>query len=499
MKTIIKTLLALSLVIAFTGCEGDRYDLQTMATEAYHKVLSFQDDQNQYITVYDAGVPVTLTYKVLKGGSDPQAPCSMEVVPMSQEELNTVNSSYTAVPRSYYNVDGTYHFEPGDPAKDVSVTFSAEGIKKMKSYSDDIAQDGKELVLGLKIESDDATVSSGSSVIYLRMNISEVMFKHEIVGADNAMNNLIGFDDLDKCSLFDLPKIKFTLLGTDNEWNSTFTVKYRKDLVEEYNKANNTSYSALDEGVITFESENVELPAGQNDTYISLVKGAGDIPDVTALYLFPVEVVNTNFSTDLETSADDKLHNNIYYMVLSSEVSLSLNDLYSPCTATGHGGSDGQGLSALIDNNLVDNFWSSNWDNSYQSTDWHHFIQVHFTEPLTDAIRIQYWSRDYYKPNPTQIQIYVTDKTSVEERDPKDGWVLLCDVNMTDDGLPVDVFDTWSTKSFDFSEIPDLNGKSVTYMRFCMVTTRDNNDNVPKEVGFGSSSASITELKVWGK
>lgn len=498
MKTIIKTFLLIAVAAFSVSCDGDRYDLQTMTTEAYHKILSFKDNQNQDITVYDSGESVSMTFKVLKGGSDPDAPCSMNVVSLSQEQLSSVSSSYTAVPRTYYTIEGKYDFAPGDKAKDVNLVFPAESIKKMKSYAEDIAQNGRELVLGLKIESDDATVYSGKEVIYLRFNISSVKFGHEIIGANNAMNNLPDFDDLDKCSLFDLPQVKFTLLGTENEWNSTFTVKYRKDLVEEYNKAYNTSYSALDEGVISFESDEVKINPGENDAYVTLVKGAEEIPDVTALYLFPIEICNSNFSTDLATSVNDALHNNICYMVLSSEVSVNLSNLYSPCTATGHGDSDGQGLSALIDNNLVDNFWSSNWDNSYQSQDWHHFIQIRFSEPLTDAVRVQYWSRAYLKPNPCQIQIYVTDKTEVAERDTKDGWVLLCDVNSDNDGLPIDIMDSWSTKAFDFSGIPELNGKEIRYMRFCMVKTRDNNDNVPKEVGFGSSSASITELKVWG-
>lgn len=499
MNTIVRNIFAFLLIVALAGCDGDRYDLQTMATDAYHKVLSFKDSQNQDITIYDSGEPVMLTFRVLKGGSDPDNPCSMNVVPLSQEELSSVNSSYTAVPRSYYTIDGKYDFEAGDKAKDVNISISAESIKKMKTYADCISQEGRELVLGLRIESDDATVYSGKDVIYLRFDVSSVMFSHEVIGSDNAMNNLPDFDDLDKCSLFDLPQIRFSLLGTENQWNSTFKVKYRKDLVEEYNKAYRTSYSALDEGVVSFESEEVSVTPGVNDAYVTLVRGTGEIPDVTAMYLFPIEVTNSNVITDLATSADDLLHNNICYIVLSSEVSVNLNDLYSPCSATGHGASDGQGLSALIDNNLIDNFWSSNWDNSYQSQEWHHFIQVRFTEPLTDAMRVQYWSRDYTKPNPYQIQIYVTDKSEVTENDSKDGWILLCDVNGDDDGLPVDVMDSWSTGTFGFSGIPELEGKNIRYMRFCIVQTRDNNDFVPKEVGYGSSSASITELKVWGR
>ena len=500
MKTIIKTFLAVTAAVAVSACDGDRYDLLEMTTDPYHKVLGFQDAQYENMHLYNASEPVTVSFKVLKGGSDPESPCSMKVSSIPQEELSGYSQAYIAVPKSYYTVDGTFDFQPGEPSKDVSVTFSAEGIAKMKTYCEEVTAAGNQLVLGIRIESEDATVNSNKSELFRIIDVTDPMFEHSVVGADNSINNLLGFDALDKCNLYDLPRLLFSLQGTENQWNSEFTVKYRKDLAERYNQTNGTSYSILDEGVIGFESETVQLAPGENELSISLVKGTGAIPDATRLYLFPVEVVNSRFGTDLTTNEDDELNNNVIYLVLGSEVKLNVSDLYSPCTATGHGSSDGGGLASLINNTLGDDFWSSNWDNSYQSKDWHHFIQVRFTEPLTEGVRVQYWNRPDLNPCPTEIEIWVTDKASVEERDSKDGWVLLGSYNMTDDGLPVsaDPEDPWSSPSYLFSGTEGLEGKSITYMRFCMVKSQDSGGNGEQEVGYGASSVSISELKVWG-
>lgn len=142
MKTIIKTFLAVAAAVAVSACDGDRYDLQEMTTEPYHKVLGFQDAQYENIHLYNASEPVTLSFKVLKGGSDPQASCSMKVSAIPQEELSGYGQAYIAVPKSYYTVDGAFDFQPGEPSKDVSVTFSAEGIAKMKSYCEEVTAAG---------------------------------------------------------------------------------------------------------------------------------------------------------------------------------------------------------------------------------------------------------------------------------------------------------------------------------------------------------------------
>ena len=505
MKTIIKTFLAVAAAVAVSACDGDRYDLQEMTTEPYHKVLSFQDAQYENIRLFNGNEPETVSFKVLKGGSDPQAACSMTVSAIPQEELSGYNQSYIAVPKSYYTVDGAFDFQPGEPSKDVSVTFSAEGIAKMQSYYDEVTAQGNQLVLGLRIDSEDAAVNSNKKELFRIIEVTGHTFIHSIVGADNTINSLFGFDALDKCNLYDLPKLHFTLEGIDNQWESTFTVRYRKDLVERYNRMNGTSYSTLDEGVIGF-SENKTLAPGENEITISLVKGTKEIHDAAQLYLFPVEVSNSMYKTDLATVESDELNNNIIYMVLGSEIKLTVDNLYAPCTATNaqFGSSAGGELPALINNLLGDDFWSSDWSNVYQSKDWHHFIQVKFPQPLTEGVRLQYWNRPYYNPCPTEIEIWVTDKASVEERDPKDGWVLLGSFNMRDDGLPVSAAREapWSSPSYIFSEMPELSGKSITYMRFCMVKSQDSGGHGEQELGYGdfrANSASISELKVWGK
>ena len=245
MKTIIKTFLAVTAAVAVSACDGDRYDLLEMTTDPYHKVLGFSDAQYENMHLYNASEPVTVSFKVLKGGSDPESPCSMKVSSIPQEELSGYSQSYIAVPKSYYTVDGTFDFQPGEPAKNVSVTFSAEGIAKMKTYCEEVTAAGNQLVLGIRIESEDATVNSNKSELFRIIDVTDPMFEHSVVGADNSINNLLGFDALDKCNLYDLPRLLFSLQGTENQWNSEFTVKYRKDLAERYNQTNGTSYSIL--------------------------------------------------------------------------------------------------------------------------------------------------------------------------------------------------------------------------------------------------------------
>ena len=99
---------------------------------------------------------------------------------------------------------------------------------------------------------------------------------------------------------------------------------------------------------------------------------------------------------------------------------------------------------------------------------------------------------------PTVVEVWVTDKETVEERDSRDGWVMLGSYNSNDGSLSLSADLPWSFPSYIFSEIPELSSKKITYMRFCIVETRDSGGQGSKEVGYGASSASLSELKVWG-
>lgn len=486
MKTVIKMILPLAAVAALSACND--YDLQTLATEEYHKVLSFQEAQDaqfQDVTLYDASEDVTMTFKVLKGGSDPDAPCTMRVESMTQAELSVYGVDYTAVPRSFYTVDGEASFSAGEPSRDVKVIFSKDGLKKMKSYAEEVDAQGKELVLGLKIESDDATVDPDMGRLFRMIDVSNPVFTHHVSG-------VIGLPSLTmKCpsDRADInasgPSLSFTLTGTDNAWDSEFTVKYRPDLVDGYNAAYGTSYGTLPEDGPVSVPSTVSLPSGENTATVRFSIDS-DRLDAPYQFLYPVEITNSRFATDLE--------NDVYYIIFQDEVALSVSDLSSPCTQDdAHGGIDGGGLPALLDNSNSDtSFWSSLWRQPYINDTWHCYIDVRFPEAMQNGLSLQYWNRNYEPVNPTEIEIWVTTKDSTGEFDDPSGWVMLGSFDR-EDGLPVTgTLGSWVSPAYSFSEIKALEGKPVKYLRFVIVQSNQG------LCGTAGVSTAFDELKIYG-
>ncbi len=454
-------------------------------------VIRFAGESEASLSFYE-GKDVSTSFSVAKIGNAES--CSVRVVPVSQEELSSYNSEYVALPSECYSYSGELNFLSDEFSRTLDVSFSAENLDMV--YDLMTENEGRQIVLALALESEDAEIDADKDAAYRTVSVIKIPFTLEsISGIDNAMNGLAGIDALDKGDLLNLPSLVFSVADA---YDGTFslTVKYRPDLAQRYNETNQTSYQILPEGVVGFDEETIEVGAGQGSVEVPL-KLIGEIPDITAGYLFPVEI-SSEVPVDMESIGNVGIQENVYYVVLASEVKLTADNLYSPCTAPSHLGGAGGGVAALVNNINGDDFWSSDWTAPYQSKDWHHFIQVRFPQPLTEGIRVQYWNRPYDNPMPTVVEVWVTDKETVEERDSRDGWVMLGSYNSNDGSLSLSADLPWSFPSYIFSEIPELSGKKITYMRFCIVETRDSGGQGSKEVGYGASSASLSELKVWG-
>ena len=473
---------------------------RTFSLTGDRTVVGFSSELSGTVEMHE-NKDASFTFSLYRIGD---AACSVRLVSMTQEQLAACDPSYIPVVADSYTVSSEeISFTAGETSKEVTVSITADGVAKIAQQLDD--NNGKNVVFGFTIESDDAEIDQEQSELVRTVDYFDIPFAlTSISGIDNGINNLFGIDALDKGDLLELPALTFSV-SDKYSGTTSFIAKYRPDLVEQYNQTNNTSYQTLPEDVIGFETDPEEVTSGTEQVTVSLKK-TGEIPDIAGYYLFPVEITNSgDLEIDFETIGNSSIQDNIYYLVLGSEVKLTADNLYSPCTATqaAYGGGAGGELPALVNNKSGDDFWSSDWGNVYQSKDWHHFIQVKFPQPLTEGIRVQYWNRPYLNPCPTEIEIWVTDKTTVEERDTRDGWILLGRYTMNNDGLPVsaEAKDPWSTPSYLFSETEGLEDKSITYMRFCMVKSQDSGGHGEQELGYGdyrANSASISELKVWG-
>lgn len=432
-------------------------------------------------SVFYVSLEASLSFGVTRIGDDSE--CSVDIVPVSDETLSAYNPDYIAIPEDCFTCQENLVFNTGENEKEITVTFSDDNLKKIIELQN--SNPGRQPVFAVSLESGDAEINSDRGEIYWEITSREIPFKiKSISGINNAINALLGMENLDKGNLQDLPVITFS-----SNYGVTPNIEavYRKDLAEEYNRTNNTSYSILPEGVI-------DLVTTVNMDEVKIhFKAEGEIADMTAHYLVPVEIKDKEYPIDFN-GTEASFIDGIYYVVLSSVIDLSLDDLYSPCTAD----YDGLGLVALIDNSVVPgSFWSSTWRYPvYMDAVWHHFIQASFEQPLETAFRVNFWKRNYDPVRPTKVEFWVTtDETASEDQS---RWVLLDTVTDSEEGgLPgaTEEFTPWESEPYVLSDYPELAGKTVRHLRFVFVTVQQGGTCGVDE----SASCAIGELKFWGK
>lgn len=410
--------------------------------------------------------------------------CQVNIVPVSQEDMSAYNPDYVAIPQDCFTCPENVVFYSGEYDKEIPVTFSDENLGKIIELQN--TNSGKQTVLAFSLESDNAEISSGMNTVYWKINAREIPFKLEsISGIDNSMNALLDAGDLDKGNLQNLPVLTFAV-SPDYEEEPVLETVYRADLATQYNSENGTSYSVLPEGVIDFET------AVDNDKVTVSFKTVGEIPDVTAHYLVPVEVKNSDFPINFTEVQNAGIIDGVYYVVLSSVVPLTVDDLWSPCSDETEGN-----LYHLVDNSVVpESFWSSTWHTQYMNDVWHHFVQADFEQPLETAFRVNFWKRNYDPVRPTKAEFWVTTDEEVSEDQSR--WVLLDTVTDNEEGgLPgaTGVFTPWESEAYVFSNYPELAGKQVRHFRFVFVTVQ-NGGTCGVDA---TASCAIGELKFWGK
>lgn len=442
--------------------------------------ISF-DGETSGESVFYIGQDASLSFGVARIGDDSE--CSVNVVPVSGDALSALDPGYLPIPGDLYGCDESIVFNSGENRKELTVTFTDENLGKIIELQE--SNPGKQPVFAVSLESGDAEISPYNGMICWKITARSIPFKFKsISGIDNAMNALLGAGNLDKGNLQDLPVITFT---ADYGVTPAFDAVYRKDLAEAYNNENNTSYSILPEGVIGFDTV-----SDGGEVTVSF-KLESDIPDMAAHYLVPVEIKDKEFPIDF-SGADASIRDGIYYVVLSSVIDLSVDDLYSPCTAD----YDGLGLYACVDNSVVpESFWSSTWRYPvYKDAVWHHFIQADFRQPLETAFRVNFWKRNYDPVRPTKVEFWVTADETVSEDQTR--WVLLDTVTDSEEGgIPgaTGEFTPWESESYVLSDYPELAGKNVRHFRFVFVTVQQGGTCGVDD----SASCAIGELKFWGK
>lgn len=494
---------ALPVLFMTAGCSQEQYELQNMVSEDYHKVLGFKNSGILGETLYNVGIESSVDFTVLKGGSDPSAPCSFTIEELSQEDLSVYGSTYYLLPEEYYTLStntsesDSVYVASGEPVGVFSAKFTGEQIAKM---NENLPENGI-YCLAFRINSSDATVNSANSYVIRPISIEGLSFT--LSAADVVTDNgLPRYDDLERGSIDGLPVFSVKVDGgLECPFDVNFNIRYRDDLVENYNSENGTFYDKLPADALGFDTDDFTIDKGTNGFSFALVNNAQTLPGA-GLYLCPIEVSFTDQEYTISGGSEKVDKGTVYYVVLEDPVALSTTNLWAPFDLSGY---DGQGLAGLVDGAILNKmFWHSPYNNDhgeyYNDGKFGHYFQIALSETLSNGFHVQWWVRDDNPTNtsPREIEIYAAAGTPAgDTKDAYDAldWKLIYSESAdtyagTAHPWPTDDYNvTWISPGIDISEVRD-----ATYIRFCVKKTAGGATGID----YGACTC-ISEFRMWGE
>lgn len=487
-RSITNYLLLPVFAVLLASCDGDRYDLSTMIPDKYHAVLSFADTQIKNSTLYE-NISNSVSFKVLKGGSEPNSACSATIHIMTNDELaENYGKSYQVIPQSMYSISSNLIFPPEQTSADITVTFDSGQVDKLKEFCSDLPVDMKPCIAIKVIPYKGATAFEGNDIAISTFSVKEIELTAGTSAKKMSLNGLNDFSQLPMADINEANSISISMpKNVSNQWDILCKAEYRPDLIEAYNTEFGTDFEVLPDGVFSLNSTEINMGPGQDKAEFVMqfnresLTGAG-------LYLIPIQLSTSMLNLDTE----------LFYILAANPVSLTKDNFSSPCTAS----YDGNGLAALCDN--TSSFWHSMYKDEpgnpeigpyYFNETFGHYFQIRLDTPLWDSFRFSYWIRSDYDPfssAPSEVRIYYSDTAQPSEETGTDnGWKELAVLTKDADNLPTGYGSVYSSGPIDL----DSTGE-IKHLRFCVISSSGGTAYPGREAG---AHTAIAEFKIWGK
>ena len=382
--------------ILLSGCV--KYGEDELFPQEYHKVLNFKNGGERITTIYTTGEDETVNFTVMKTGSEETFSAKGKVALMTSAEY----AAYAAT--NYLNYDylpaGTYKFtdteldfSDAESYKVLSVAFDAIAVKQQ------IADNGKQYVLPLKLTSPDASVKD--SVLLLELDVQTpkaqftkagywdaITFQPDGAAQQNISNSL-------------------TLGSLKNRWDFNCTIGVddaAKQAFEAYNAEHEGKYVLLPEGTYTF-TPTVGFTANADTAAVTVNVDRNKLQ--RGLYILPIHISDIS-KNGFEVNANASvMMAGIAYM--PDRIPLTVDQFSSNALETYY--ADGIGYAGLIDGivgaaSAGKHFHSCYSDNTKHDPVYGQYIDVALKSPIR-SIMFEYWTRaENGNAAPVEIDLY---------------------------------------------------------------------------------------------
>lgn len=375
MKTNIIIASLLTAVAATAVSCSDDYDIYPAE---YENVVMIKNSGEQSVSVYSTDDRTAFEFTILKGGTSKKA-ANVTIRPMTQAEfdayLTESGRPYSLLPADCYSfsADGqsssaSISFEPGETYKDISLYLDADAVGEFLSTFDSSLYSA---VVPVVMESSDATVNSDNCEAFIIPSYTEptLMFADDLLGESRSRGLNLSADGTFTTTV---------ALPIENRWDLEFDIVVDPSLIDAYNNANGTSYTAMSADAI-IGSTHFAMPAGSSSATVSF-KINSDLIDLTDA--LPIRIANSSvdgLDPDPEAS----------WMIADLNIPITADMLSTNALEPSEGS-----LANLLDGSLQTYFHSA-WSVAVDDA---HYLQIELPKGYT-KVQIEYSNRVSGSPN----------------------------------------------------------------------------------------------------
>ncbi|WP_195662072.1 BT_3987 domain-containing protein [Bacteroides congonensis] len=391
----------------------------------YKSFLCILNSNEQDITFYNTGEPVTYNITVDKGGNDLDMTASATLKVLNEFDIE------------YYNSENKTTFKPlpadcYDLPSDMTVSFGEKELYKIKTVTfhpgkiSALSTGNFTYVLMLELTDGTSTIHEKNKYIIMKPTVYQPAFSLSESGFKLPFTITEGVNEY----AYELLVTLNTALTED----ITCDVKVKKELLDEYNATSSIEYSLMPDKGNNYTIGKLTFTKGKVTANLTVKI---DITNLEGNFALPLEITSTRYAFSGENTVIIGLQNSAPKITLTPAM----------MTLIGTDFADGNGFADWLDIDL-----STQAQVTYGggAPAFPHQVDIHLNSAIS-KLRVRYATRNTNQ-HPTKFIIYVSNDGT--------NWKEIKVFTAEADGLPVS-----ATTYYDTCPMMQL-GDSYTYVRF---------------------------------
>ena len=169
-----KLSMAVAALTMFAACDNSMYEYEQLFPDQYKRVVCIKQEAKSSKELFNVGKDDYVDFTILRSGGIPEGEASVNLVPMTQEELSLYSENYVIASSEIFSLSAsTLNFESGERFKTVRGTFSAAGIEAA-SQAIAALEPGQVLCAAFKLEQNgETTIDKEKNYIIRELSVNE--------------------------------------------------------------------------------------------------------------------------------------------------------------------------------------------------------------------------------------------------------------------------------------------------------------------------------------